>query len=132
MSNAQPLTTAPESRVRFIEHEGKRILLHDFTNILEPREALPLVEQSKAIVAQQPAHSLLTVTCVSGSRFDRDIIEALKSLVVHNKPYVRHGAIVGLSGLQRVIYVTLTQLTGRRLPTFDTLDEAKAWLVRQP
>jgi hypothetical protein len=28
--------------------------------------------------------------------------------------------------------VTLTQLTGRRLPTFDTLDEAKDWLVRQP
>ena len=131
-STSQPLSAPSESRVRFIEHKGKRILLHDLTNIQDPREALPLVAQSKTIVAQQAPASLLTVTCVSGSRFDREIIEALKDLVVHNKPFVKYGAIVGLSGLQRVIYVTLTQLTGRRLPTFDTLDQAKDWLVTQP
>ena len=130
--SSPPLTTGTESRVRFVEHKGKRVLLHDFTHIADPRDALPLVTQSKGIVATQPPASLLTVTCVEGSRVDREIIEALKDLVIHNKPFVRHGAICGLSGLQRVIYVTLTQLTGRRLPTFDRLEDALDWLVTQP
>ena len=44
---------------------------------------------------------------------------------------MKAGAVVGLSGLQRVIYVTVTQLSGRRLPTFDTLEAAKDWLASQ-
>ena len=121
---------APQ-RVRFVEHKGKKVLFHDLSNIQDPRDAFPAVEQSKAIVAQQPPRSLLTLTFVKGSRFNREIIEALKELVVHNGPFVKHGAIVGLAGLQRVVYVTLTQLTGRRLPTFDTVDEGLDWLVSQ-
>lgn len=120
-----------EERVRFVEHRGKRILFHDFSHVMKTAEALVPIARSKAIVATQPPRSLLTLTWVQGSRFDRQIIEALKDLVIHNKPYVRHGAIAGLSGLQRVIYVTLTQLTGRRLKTFDTIEEAKDWLVAQ-
>jgi hypothetical protein len=118
-------------RVRFVEHKGKRVLFHDLSNISDPRDAFPAVAQSKAIVAQQPPKSLLTLTYVQGSRFNREIIDALKDLVVHNGPYVRHGVIVGLAGLQKVVYVTLTQLTGRRLPTFATVDEGLDWLVAQ-
>lgn len=126
-----PDATSPEPRVRFVDHKGKRVLFHDLSDIQDPRDAFPAVEQSKTIVAQQPPRSLLTLTYVKGSRFNREIIEALKDLVVHNGPFVKHGVIVGLGGLQRVIYVTLTQLTGRRLPTFDTLDEGLDWLVAQ-
>lgn len=120
-----------QQRVRFVEHKGKRVLFHDLSDIQDPREAFPAVEQSKTIVAQQPPRSLLTLTYVKGSRFNREIIEALKNLVVHNGPFVKHGAIVGLGGLQKVVYVTLTQLTGRRLPTFETVDEGLDWLVSQ-
>lgn len=122
---------APAERVRFIEHKGKRILFHDFSSIQDPRDALPALAQSKAIVGQQAPRSLLTLTNVRGSRFNRDLIEALKDLVVHNGPFVKHGVIVGLAGLQRVVYVTVTQLTGRRLPTFDTVEEGLDWLVSQ-
>jgi len=126
------VTAQPSAeRVRFIEHKGKRILLHDFSEILVPQDVLPFVAQSRQLVAAQPPRSLLTLTFVANSRFDRTVIEALKELVTHNRPYVKAGAIVGLSGLQRVVYVTITQLTGRRLPTFDTLDAAKDWLVAQ-
>lgn len=123
--------TPPAERIRFIEHKGKRILFHDLSNIQNPRDALPAVAQSRTIVAQQPPKSLLTLTYVRGSRFNREIIEALKDLVVHNGPFVKHGVIVGLAGLQRVIYVTVTQLTGRRLPTFESVEEGLDWLTAQ-
>jgi len=130
---AEPSAELPgtEDRVRFVEHRGKRILFHDFSSIKDPADAFGRLALSKTIVATQEPGSLLTLTWVHGSRFNREIIEALKDLVIHNKPYVRHGAIAGLSGLQRVIYVTITQLTGRRLKTFDTVEEAKDWLVEQ-
>lgn len=119
------------ARVRFIEHKGKRILFHDFSNIATVEEALAAVRESRAIVSQQPPASLLTLTDVSHSRFNKDVVDALKELVAANKPHVRAGAIVGLSGLQRIVYVAVTQLTGRRLPTFGTQEEAKDWLVAQ-
>jgi hypothetical protein len=129
---ATPPATAAEARCRFIEHKGKRILFHDLSNIMNPKDGFPVVEQSKAIMARQPKASVLTLTYVAGSRFNKEIVDALSDLVKHNKPFVKHGAIVGLSGLQKVVYITVTQLSGRRLPTFTTVEEAKDWLVSQP
>lgn len=123
---------AEEPRVRFIEHKGKQILFHDFSNIRNPRDGLPVVALSKAIMVKQPKASVLTMTYVANSRFDKQIVDALTDLMKHNKPYVKAGTLVGMSGLQKVIYVTATQLTGRRLPTFHSLGEAKDWLAAQP
>lgn len=124
--------SAPSSdRIRWVEHKGKRILLHDFSHITNPFDVLPAVEASRAIVAVQPKGSLLTLTDVTGSRFNKEIVDALKGLANHNKPFVKAGAVVGLSGLQRVVYVAITQFTGRRLPTFDTAEQAMDWLVEQ-
>ncbi len=58
-------------------------------------------------------------------------MDVLREPLSANKPYVQAGAVVGLSGLQRVVYMAVTQLTGRRLPTLRTQDEAKEWLVPQ-
>lgn len=126
-----PAAPQAEPRVRFIEHQGKRILFHDLSNIRNPDDALPLCAQSRAIVAQQPPNSLLTLVYVAGSRFNRSIINALRDLARHTKPYVRASALVGVAGLMRVVYTTLMQLTGRKMPMFGTLGEAKNWLVAQ-
>jgi len=129
--SAAATPSAGEPRCRFIEHKGKRILFHDLANIMDPKEGFPVVELSKSIMVRQPRESVLTLTWVAGSRFNREIVDALRDLVKHNKPYVKAGAIVGLSGLQKVVYITVTQLSGRRLPTFATVEEAKDWLVSQ-
>ncbi|HWO88813.1 MAG TPA: hypothetical protein VNL98_06660 [Gemmatimonadales bacterium] len=125
------MSTPSSDRIRWIEHKGKRILLHDFSHITNPFDVLPAVEASRAIVAVQPKGSLLALTDVTGSRFNKEIVDALKSLANHNKPFVKAGAVVGLSGLQRVVYVAITQFTGRRLPTFETAEQAMDWLVEQ-
>jgi len=121
-----------EPRVRFIEHAGKQILFHDLSNILNPADALPIFALSRSIVASQPFRSLLTLSDFSQSRFSTENVAALTDLAKHNKPFVKHAAFVGIHGLQRVIYVTVSQLSGRRVPIFDTLDIAKDWLVAQP
>lgn len=119
-------------RVRFVAHQGKQILYHDFSNLLQTEDAMAAIEESRAIVRKQPLNSVLTLTDVTGSRFNRAIVEGLKELTAGNKPHVKAGAIVGLSGIQRVVYVAVTQLSGRRLPTFSSVTEAKDYLVGVP
>ena len=116
-------------RVRFVEHKGRQILFHDFSNLLKVEDALAAIAESRAIVRKQPPNSVLTLTEVTGSRFNREIVEALKELTKGNKPHVKAGAIVGMTGIQRVVYIAVTQFTGRRLPTFDTVLEAKDYLA---
>jgi hypothetical protein len=126
------MTTPPAApRVYPVQHAGKTILYHDFSGLTVTSDALAAIAQSADLVRRQPAGSALTLTYVEGGRFNREILDALKELTAGNKPYVKAGCIVGLSGLQRVAYVAVTTFTGRRMPTFNSVDEAKDWLVAQ-
>lgn len=121
-----------EPRVRFIEHRGRQILLFDFANVTDPAEGLRHIAEAKAFVARQPPNSLRILTHVAGSRFNSDIVRALKDLAAHNKPYAKAGAVVGLTGLMRIVYATVAKFSGRNIPVFKTLDEAKDYLAEQP
>jgi len=120
-------------RARFIEHAGQQILLQDFSHVDDPQEALRYIGAAKSFVAQQkPApHTLRILTLTTDSRFDSEVVDAIRDLAMHHKPYAIAGAVVGLSPLQRVMYRMVNTFTGRRLAAFDNLDDAKDWLVRQ-
>jgi len=118
--------------VRWIEHHGKKILFHDFSNIKDAAAALAAFASSKEMIAKCEPRSVLTLTTVANSRFNPEIIAGLKSLAVTNKPFVRHGAVTGVTGLLKVIFVTVSQLTGRQMTAFDDLEQAKDWLTEQP
>lgn len=123
--------TVADERVRWIEHKGKKILFHDLSNIMDSEVALETFARSKEIIAKCEPRSILTLTTVANSRFNPEIIAGLKDLATHNKPFVRYGAVTGVTGLLRVIFVTVTQLTGRTMTAFDTIEEAKDWLAAQ-
>lgn len=117
--------------MRIVEHQGRRIVFMDLSNISDPNTAFPLVDRNHELVRAEPAGSVLTLTYVANSRFNREIIAALTDLAKRNKPYVKAGAIVGITGIQKAVYIALTRLTGRNMPAFDTVEAAQAWLVAQ-
>src|SRR5690348_15305246 len=120
------------NRTQFIEHAGRRIVYMDFTNVQEIEEGLKIIEQARLFVAAQPKRKeLLTLVNVENSKFDDRIVEALRNLATHDEPWVMAGAVVGMSALQRVIYRVINAFSGRRLAAFETVEEAKAWLVKQ-
>lgn len=116
-------------RTHFIEHRGVRILLLDFSRVMDEEVALATIAHAKSVVAEQPRDSLFTLTNVEGSHFDSRVVTALRDLVEHNRPFVRAGAVVGLSGLMRVVFSTLVHLTGRNIRAFDQLEAAKDYLA---
>lgn len=119
------------SRIRFIEHEGVRILFLDFSGFQDPSEATEPIEEAKRVIAQEPEGSVLTLTYVKGSKFNADMAQALWRLARHNKPYVKAGAVVGIEGLQKEVYHLVMNLARRRLPPFDDIEKAKHWLATQ-
>lgn len=118
-------------RTRFIEHRGTRILLLDYTG-LTPKDALPVIAESRGLIGRLPADgSLLTCTDVTGATYDQRVIDALKELSAHNKPFVRAAAVVVESGLKRALMSLVGLFSKRKLHAFATRGEALDWLAAQ-
>jgi hypothetical protein len=117
-----------DDKVRFITHAGKKILHLDFARC-KPDEALAIIATAKKVIAQQPAQSLLTLTDVTDTRFSDAVAQEMKHFTAHNRPYVRAAAVVGVTGLKRIIFEAVIAFSGRKVTTFDTIEKAKQWLA---
>lgn len=106
------------------------MVLQDFSGIRSPEEALHVIEEARQFMrTQQPG--VLLVTDVTGASFDKRVLDAIRELAAHHKPYVRASAIVGLSPLARIAYGAITRITGRTIRAFDDLEAAKNGLAEQ-
>ena len=118
--------------IEFIQHQGKRILLLDFSGLRDTQVVLQLIEQARALVVTQPQRKeLLTVTDVKGMIYNDEINKALTSLGKHNAPWVRAGAICNPSTLGKVITRANNMSSGRSFRIFDSRAEALDWAATQ-
>jgi len=117
-------------RITFITHGGKDILLLDFSR-LKANEVLQLIDPAKAVISGKPEKSILTLTDVTDLTFNSEVSERMKEFTAHNKPYVRASAIVGVTGLKRIIYNAVIAFSQRQIATFGDREAAKSWLAQQ-
>ena len=123
------MDNAPE-RVKFIPYKNKQILLIDFSDC-SPEQALQVISQAKALIGKQPKASLLVLTNVKNGHFNPTVSQAMKGFTLHNKPFVKKSAVIGLSGIQRIIYAAVVKFSGRKLPLFEDEIRAKEWLIKE-
>ena len=117
-----------EEKIRLIQYEGKNILHLDFSNC-KAEEILNTITKAKKVIATYPEQSLLTLTDVTDARFNDAVTQEMKAFTAHNRPYVRAGAVVGVTGLKRIIFQAVVAFSGRKLSAFDNVEQAKQWLV---
>lgn len=116
-------------RVQFITHLGKRVLSINYAHCDVP--ALKAVaEEGHRVIARELLNSVLTLNDVTGTSFDQESVEVLKSKVAANAPYVKRAAVIGISGLQPLIYEAVKLFTKRNIPVFSSREEALDWLVK--
>jgi hypothetical protein len=117
------------SRVKFVDHLGKRVL---FINYADCDIAMlkAVAEEMHRVISKEPPNSVLTLNDVSGTNFDSESVAVLKSKVAANAPYVKRAAVIGITGLQRLIYEGVQKFSQRNIPAFDTREEALNWLVK--
>jgi hypothetical protein len=116
-------------RVRFIEHQGHRVLFINYSHC-DVAMLKAVAEEGHRVIAREQPDSVLTLNDVTGTTFDKESVAVLQSKVAANAPYVRRAAVIGISGLQRLIYEGVQAFSRRRIPLFEDRQEALNWLVR--
>lgn len=117
-----------EDHVQFIKYKGLSILQIDFESC-QPAEFLERMRHARSVIGSQPVHSVRTLTLVKNARFNNQVSEAMKEYTKHNKSFVLIAAVVGLSGLQEIVYNVIIKVTGRKIATFPHVEAAKEFLA---
>ncbi len=118
--------------VGFIEHEGVRILLMDFSRVKDPAVSLARIGEARQFVASQPKRKeLLTLVDVTRMRYDDAVLRAFRELNRDDEPWEKAVAVCGLTGLGVVVFRAQNLLTGGRLRGFTTREEGLVWLLKQ-
>jgi hypothetical protein len=118
------------SRVEIVSHAGKELVSIDLSGC-KSSELTPIIEEAKRVIASRPESSVLVLTNVTGTQLNKQASEIMKTFAAANKPYVKASAVVGVDGLVNIFYKAVQAFSGRNLPTFPTIDQAKEWLVAQ-
>jgi hypothetical protein len=116
------------ARTQCIVHNKKTIFHMDFSNLKSDEEIKGLIKESIGYIRTQPPASVLTLTNIQGMHFSSDIKDHFNDFISGNKPYVKAGAVIGLGGLQQIIYNSLMKMTGRDIKSFSAFEEAREWL----
>lgn len=118
------------ARARFVDHGAKKLLLFNFSG-LEKEEAQQVMNYGSQMISHMPPASVLTLTDVTGLKYDDELKEDFKRFAEHNRPHVVAGAVVGVTGWKRLIYLAALKLSGRtNLQLCSDEAEARAWLGR--
>jgi hypothetical protein len=119
-----------EDRIRFIEHQGKQILLVDLSHC-SASEVEKMARLVPSYVTSEPRESVLLLADFTGAEFDRIAIDRLKEGAVFDRPHLKRSAWVGIESLPKVFYEHIKSFSRRELPTFKTREEAMEWLVQE-
>jgi len=116
-----------------MHYKGKTIICLDVAGLKlqDKQEFRSLVEKAEEQIRQHPPKSLLLLTNVTDTGFDTEVSAIMGEYAMHNTPYVRASALVGVSGVQKVVLAAIRALTGREFHLTDTVEEAQEWLSQQ-
>jgi hypothetical protein len=116
-------------RIRFISHEGKKILLVDFSNC-SAAEVEKVCRAVPDVVTTLPRNSVLILSDFTGASLDKEAIQAMKESAVFDKPHVKKSAWMGAETFPHAFSESLRSFSRREFPAFKTREEALAWLAK--
>jgi len=117
--------------VRFEKHKGKDIIIVDVTHAETTDEKVDILDRAGELIKTQAPKSALVLTDVRDVGYDITSVEAMKNFASGNTPYVKASAVVGVTGMKKVIFQSVVRITGRKIQTFDEPEKAKDWLAEQ-
>ena len=114
-----------------IYHKGKTILYLDFTNMKNRDEIMKLEEEGASYIRKQPMNSVLTLTNMENMFFNNELKKFFEDKVKGNAPFVKSGAVIGMTGLISIMYNAFVNVTGRNIRSFKNKEEALDYLAEK-
>lgn len=115
-------------RVRFLEHNGRKILFLDFARC-QPEDVFQVMDECKRFVTSQPEHSVLTLSDVTDGQFTKDSIQRMKEVAAYDRPYVTRAAWIGVDTIPSVVLESIKQFSLRDFRPFPSREAALDWLT---
>jgi hypothetical protein len=112
-----------------LNYNGKTILYLDFTDMKDKDEIMKLEKDGSDWIRSQALNSVCTLTNMQGMFFNNELKNWFESIVKLNAPYVRAGAVIGMTGLISIMYNAFVTVTGRNIKSFKSKDEALEYLA---
>jgi hypothetical protein len=114
----------------WITHNGKRLYFADYSNYTGRYDQLKAeIEGVTSAIVTEPPGSVCLLVDVRDTPGTPENVDLLKTSAVACRPHVTKTGVVGVTGYRRMIMRTISRLSGMPLMAFDSLDEAKNWLV---
>jgi hypothetical protein len=117
------------SRIRFIEHEGKQIILVDVSNC-SASEVEKTIREVPEVVTVLPRRSVLILADFTGASFNDDTVRAMKEAAVFDKPFIKKTAWVGAESFPEALSESLKTFSRRDFPSFESREDALSWLAK--
>ena len=117
---------------QFIEYKGQSIYYVDYSNIKTNEEFMAVIKQSNSFrekVRSEGKKDLLMLVDISGSFVYGDVLTEIKKAGKITKELTLKEAVVGISGGKKILLRIVQSFTNMNLKVFDSIDEAKDWLV---
>lgn len=117
-----------EEQIRFVAHNGRKVLLVDLSNCT-PEQVTRICRLVSSHINEEPPASVLLLADFSGAKFDKQAVTSLKEATVLVRPHLKRSAWVGVENLPKVYYQNIKAFSQRDLPTFKSREEALDWLI---
>ena len=117
-----------------IEHKGKQIYYNDWRNIANPEDFKPKIEAGNENTIQlinQGKTNILTLTDITNSFIFGETVQMLKEASKLANPITEKSATVGLSSVKKLILNGINVFSGAKVKAFDTIEQAKDWLIAE-
>jgi len=115
-------------RIRFVDHDGKKILLVDLSG-LNAEEVAALADQVPAHVIPQPDRSVLLLADFTGAKISKESVERIKIAAVRNRQHLRRSAWVFNGNLPKPLHDSIKSFSSRDIPKFESREAAMQFLV---
>lgn len=116
--------------VSTLNEQEKTIIFTDLAQV-SAEEAPAIMDEAATVISQFPPKSVMSLVDMTAMRFNKVVIAKVTDIARRNEPFVTVTAIVGLNSVAKLIAKSVIKLTGRNTVLFDSLDEAKTWLLSQ-
>ena len=110
-----------------IKFKGQEILYVDYTN-MKKEEVLKTMDEATdyALKENRP---LLRLSNMTGVYAVKEVLEKAQESGKRTDHLTIKRAAVGITGAKKVLLNAYNRVTGKKAMIFDSLDEAKTWLI---
>lgn len=115
--------------LKWVDYNSTKILYTDIAS-RNTEELLDISQRIKKEIDKQPLDSVRLLCNVKDGKINKEINEEIRQLMNYIEPYVKMITVVGLGGLQTIVFNSILMLSRtKKLTSKSSEEEAKNFLA---